>query len=285
VGAAAAEVAGVAVRLNGKDVAGIAITYDDHTEAQLWALLNDHYLTFERDFAIPVKPDDANAATLEGKIVVHTFRRGDSRVSVEVKKLDLVKKETANGLGWYVSEADARRLANLAGVGENADDAAEIKRLVPEATAMSRADFEKLAKSSTTPRLDDIADKSLTLHVLALEATGDAEASRDFHLLGESVPSPAQLAEEIYRGKRLFGLSVPGGPVTAIHADRIQEVTCDVDGDRATGEIKFQTPMLYEGRVEYVATRSDGKWRIVELSIPSRRVHIVRGDAGKWVNK
>lgn len=49
-----------------------------------------------------------------------------------------------------------------------AEGAAEIRGLIPKASAMAREDFEKLARSTTTPRTSDLENKSLSLMLFTL---------------------------------------------------------------------------------------------------------------------
>jgi hypothetical protein len=70
-----------------------------------------------------------------------------------------------------------------------------------------------------------------------------------------------------------------------IHADRITDCTCTVDGDTATGTVSFMVPKLYQGQVNYVARRREGKWKIEEFIMPLHKIHIAVADNGKWVQK
>jgi hypothetical protein len=169
-----------------------------------------------------------------------------------------------------------------------ADDAAEIKALIPAASAMSLADFDKLATSETGPDPAAVEDKTLTLMLLALRVQEGEAAKTQFRFLGAegAYPPPQKLAQEITRFvRRVGGVRVATGPVTMIQSDRITDCTSRVDGDQATGTVSFRVPDLYEGQVDYVARRREGKWRIEEFSMKAYGVHIVRGEDGKWKQK
>jgi hypothetical protein len=170
--------------------------------------------------------------------------------------------------------------AVLAGV-TRADDKEEVKKLIPGAAAMLRADFEKLAKSPTAPKADDVADKSLTLMLLSLRPPEQPTEGQkaEFAFLTERVPPPSKLAAEIYRGR--FSLA----PATFIHANRITEITCEVAGDKATGAVSFKVPELYQGKVSYVAQRKETGWQITEFSMPAHGIQVVRGENGMWQEK
>ena len=70
-----------------------------------------------------------------------------------------------------------------------ADDAAEIRKLVPAASAMSKADFEKLAYSETAPKASDVEEKSLTFLLLTAKMRDDAKAREQFRFLPKGLSS------------------------------------------------------------------------------------------------
>jgi hypothetical protein len=166
-----------------------------------------------------------------------------------------------------------------------ADDAAEIKKLVPAASAMSKADFEKLAHSDTALKASDVEDKSLTFMLLAVRMRDDAKAREQFRYIAPGPIRPSELVAEIYRTLNLGGTRVPLGPVTMIQADRITGLTCTVEGDTAKGTISFEVPKLYTGKVDYVARKAKGKWRIEEFHMPAYEIHVALGKNGKWEQK
>jgi hypothetical protein len=164
-----------------------------------------------------------------------------------------------------------------------ADDAEEIKKLIPAASGMARADFEKLARADTA--LSDIDEKTLTLLVFTAKPRDDAKAKEQFRFLTPGYPKPSQLATEMYRSLNLAGTTVVFAPVTMIQADRITGLTCDVKEGVAKGTVSFEVPKLYAGKVDYVARKVDGAWRIEELAMPGYEIHVVRGEKGKWKEK
>ena len=164
-----------------------------------------------------------------------------------------------------------------------ADDKAEIRRLIPAATSMTRKYLMTMLKAQT-PKASDFEDKSLTLMLLVLPISEDREAKKEFRFLNERLTKPQKILEEVYRGgvvRKLF----PNSPITFIHADRITDVTCKAKGDTATGTISFKVPSLCEGKVNYKAIRKSGKWRITELKMPANKIHIARDDKGVWRKK
>jgi hypothetical protein len=162
-----------------------------------------------------------------------------------------------------------------------ADDAAEIKKLVPEAAAMSREDFDRVAHSRTAIKPSEMEDKSLTWMVFTIPVVrGTPKAALEQFKFDDL--KPGRLLAEWSRSTAADGVAVPKGLITAIHADRITGLTCKVEGDKATGTVSFKVPHLYQGKVDYVARRTGGKWQIVEFHLPGRGVHIVRNPKGMW---
>lgn len=166
-----------------------------------------------------------------------------------------------------------------------ADAIAEIKALVPKASAMRKADFDRLATSPTSPKSSDFKDKSLTLMLFALRPKDDEQARKEFRFLGQRPPKAAAVGKEMYRTLGMGRLRVLAAPITMIHANRITDVTCKIEGEVARGTISFHVPKLYEGRVDYVARRAGGKWRIEELLMPAYGIHIVRTKDNLWQEK
>jgi WD40 repeat protein len=162
------------------------------------------------------------------------------------------------------------------------DTASQIRKLIPDASAISREDFEQLASSPRQPKASDVEEKSLTLMVCALTPKDVEEGQREFRFLVQS-PTPAMIGAEFYR-RSPEGIE-PGGPVTLIHADRITDFTCEVHDNTATGAVSFEAPKLYQGKVNYVARRREDKWQIEEFTMPAYDIHLVRDAKGAWREK
>jgi hypothetical protein len=74
-------------------------------------------------------------------------------------------------------------------------------------------------------------------------------------------------------------------PRTLVVRDHITAFTCEVAGDAAKGSVRYEVANLYRGKFDYVATRSGGSWEISELSMPARKIHLVRNEDGDWTAK
>ena len=171
----------------------------------------------------------------------------------------------------------------------SADDSKEIRELIPSESAMMRADFEKLG-TSNVPKASDVADKSLTLMLLAFMRVEEGQTPKQqeqfrYLLTDGRPPTPSDLAREVCRERRTGKRRIVLAPVTSIHGDRITNCTCNIEKDVATGTVSFQAPRLYQGKVDYVARRVKGKWLIVEFIMPAYKIHILRGKEGMWKEK
>jgi sugar lactone lactonase YvrE len=162
---------------------------------------------------------------------------------------------------------------------ENPENTVEediIRKLIPAATAMKRSDFMELATSGAAPNAETVAEKTLTLMMLASVGFGNKDmtqsAVEELSMTSTGMVDPAKLAQEI----------VSGRVTTMIKQNRIQDIHCVVAGDSAVGWFSFEVPNLYQGKAHYSATRTDSSWKITELSMPARGVFLKLNDDGKW---
>ena len=111
--AAAAEAVGMEILQDGEHIAGFTVTYSGESEAEIWLMLRNMPLTFERDFSIPTDPSDSTTATLTGSIEIRTHRRGDPGSGTRTEQLRLVLRGSTD---WYVAESDIDRTLMSAGL-------------------------------------------------------------------------------------------------------------------------------------------------------------------------
>lgn len=182
----------------------------------------------------------------------------------------------------FVSVTVLVLLSLIAAGAGRADDAADIKALIPAATAMSLDDLKKLATATEGFKPSDFAEQSLTLILLSVQRGRSEEAEKEFKWLSETADPRAVVDEMRRQGPILKKLGLHLEPFTCVRADRITGCTCTVKEDTATGTVSFQVPDLYAGKFDYVAKRNQGKWQIVELMMPARKIHIVRNEKGTW---
>lgn len=156
----------------------------------------------------------------------------------------------------------------------------QIKKLIPAATGMSRAEFKNLA-TSPNPKPSMISAVSLSMELM--KATFDADTTeemfKEFGFGKGVVPKPNAIAKEYTR-------PVKGSPdlVTAVHLDRITELKCVVSDDSAKGTVSYRVPKSYSGQFKYEAKREQERWRIVRITMPARKIDLIRDEDGDWKN-
>ena len=130
---------------------------------------------------------------------------------------------------------------------------AQIKSLIPAATAIDEEDWRRLTGGS---------GGSLPVTLMSELLSGDfttEEQAKEFSYIDES-RDPAILAKAISRGDhRTFVKS-------------ITEFTCEIRMEVASGVVEWEVPDLVKGRFEYKATEFDDGWSITEFSLPSNKV-------------
>jgi len=176
---------------------------------------------------------------------------------------------------------------NSPGSSLHADDRPaeeQIREYITQAVAMQRVDFNKIARATSSPKVEEWDDKSLTL--VLLFGTGIREEESDqFQFHTDRTPRPNELVREVNRGFGGYRFFLPDAPVSMIHQDRITKVTCQVDEESATGTLSYNVPGMYSGKVDYVAEKQPTHWHITELIVSDYDIHLVRGDGGLWQEK
>ena len=164
--------------------------------------------------------------------------------------------------------------------GDEPGNDIQIKKLVPVATAMSKVDFMKLAQSSS-PRAGMVPAVSLSMELMKapIDANSTEEMIKEFGFAKGTVPKPSKMAQEYIR-------PIEGSPdlVTAVHFDRITKQTVSISDGVAKGMITYSVPKLYSGQFNYEAKSEQGKWRIVRITMPARKVDLIRDEDGNWKN-
>lgn len=109
----AAEAVGMSILRDGKFVAGFTITYEGQAEAELWMMLKEIPLTFERGFEIPVDPEDSDKAILKGNIEIHAKRRGTPGSKTTVETVRFLRQGPDR---WVMDRQDVERTLKAAGL-------------------------------------------------------------------------------------------------------------------------------------------------------------------------
>jgi len=173
----------------------------------------------------------------------------------------------------------------LDSVGTTANDRDEIKKIIPSDSAMSPADFEKIATSKIARSPSATKDRSLTWALLNLKPKKTDQAKNQFLFLQSNPPDPAKLAAEIARPISFGKKRLYPQPITFIHADRITGFGCMVESEKATGWVSFKVPDLYQGKVNFKAKKNLGKWQITEFMVPAYAIHLIQSEKGLWKEK
>lgn len=105
----AASAAGAGILLDGKYIGGYTITLKDETREELVQQLPKHYITFERDYKIPVNEKDPNVATLRGEITILSKIRGDREVRAKTSELKLIKRQGQ----WFVDSKSLNKALRM----------------------------------------------------------------------------------------------------------------------------------------------------------------------------
>ncbi len=225
-------------------------------------------------------PDEAGTPTLD----LLTRAIGGLKVEYQNERVEITLSDFADltDLVALLKQATAAANGALAQPAvlppEDNPAAATIRRLLPTAAGFPATDMARIAISPATPRASDLEDKALsvmamTYKVYCPDLYEAHEEEFQFDMI--ATPQASDLAQELSRNRYL-------GCVSMIHADRITDFACEVDGDTAKGSLSFKVPGLYRGKVQYVAEQVDGRWQIKEFHLPIHRWKFVRTEAGLW---
>ncbi|MEP3477794.1 MAG: protein kinase [Fuerstiella sp.] len=151
------------------------------------------------------------------------------------------------------------------------------RNLLPEAASMPFRDFEKMGRSPVPPDPAQMASQSLTVFLLGLELT-NKDAAKDFRYVS-GMPKPSDLAGAITKTRWK-------GYASYIQPEYITACTAQINSENeseANGWVEFKAPELYEGKIHFTANKMlDGKWKIVEFTLPNVSVTLVLSEDGQW---
>ncbi len=156
----------------------------------------------------------------------------------------------------------------------------QILSQLPEAAGMKNADFQILAMSQSLPRLTGFEDQSFSLLVfnLSLDPINlDAaykDLEKEFQYLNRDNPRPSDIADAIRA-------SASKGYASFLQPEGLSDFTCQLDGSKARGAVSFRLKDLIQGRVHYVAEKTNGDWKITEFHLPTWEARTVL-KAGTW---
>ncbi|MGE3805169.1 MAG: sigma-70 family RNA polymerase sigma factor [Gemmataceae bacterium] len=176
-------------------------------------------------------------------------------------------------LGW---QATAHTAFVPVDVGQEREDpvevAKQIRRLLPEAAAMSARDFVVFEPRSFFAR----DNQPLTAIFLSGQPRFDADELKFLPQKQIARPEDDRMQWALRRSDRL-------GYVTFLQPEFIKDVTCKLEHGLATGTATFQAEGVYFGQVDYVARRvRNVGWQIVEFRLPKTGVTTRRRVDDTW---
>ncbi len=157
---------------------------------------------------------------------------------------------------------------------------AAIQTALIDDAGMEVEQFRILAMTEALPSVDSFDSVSLTLALL-LASPGQLDASpdqlrEDIAFQSDGPPNPAKIAETLMK-------NIQGSKCCVIAPDKIQELNCNVSGNEALGNVKFQFGDIFTANVQYRAEQKDGKWRIIDFKLPNWDIKLTRGENQRWV--
>lgn len=153
----------------------------------------------------------------------------------------------------------------------------QIKSQLPVAASMRAADLERLGQATAVPSIKLAESQSLTVLVLQLNPNhldlSASDFSAEFRWLTDGIPHIADL---------LDALQATPGMTTIVQPGAVKELTCELEGDTASGTVHFRLEAFLEIRANYVASLREDKWQLVEFSLPVSQAKTRLDNDGNW---
>lgn len=155
-------------------------------------------------------------------------------------------------------------------------DAAE--QMICDAASLPRSELDKLSKPQSSKRL---SPKSFTWVILALPApkfNGSDDPRRK-----ELSPNHGGVDPDAFV-HAIEVTPVEGRPsaVSVLQPKFISKLVVAVDGSKACGVATFTIDGQFSGRVHFACERKQGKWSVVEFSLPAYGVKTSLQPNGQW---
>lgn len=154
----------------------------------------------------------------------------------------------------------------------------QILEQLPQAAGIPLADYRILANSATAPRITSLENQPFSLVLLVLTPIGlDADPDalkQEFRYDQKYQPKPREIDEAI-RTSQFPEFA------TYLQSDGLSDLTCEIQGPVAKGEVTFRLTNLLSGRVQYTARKTNDRWQITEFHLPTWDAHTIFKE-GKW---
>lgn len=157
----------------------------------------------------------------------------------------------------------------------------ELKIALVMAAHMPAKDLNKLAQSPAGPSSVDFRNQPLTLLLLTMNLVSRDDLSDDQIKeisYTEGTLDPATLINSMLP-TGIYRYFYPAPSV--IQLKYIQHLTCTIKGDTATGVVTIAAKP-WRMSPHYVARNINGKWKVVEFSLPANQIKTVLGEDGLW---
>ncbi len=231
----------------------------------------------------PVAPGET-ALLLARSYWIGDMTHGDSMESMTKATIDGKVTFLFVTLGWKPVDKNATPGQDATGQSEAAFRT-KLNTALSQAASIPNVQWEKLATSKRAVNPAEVIEGEPLSSVLLLHAPGggsqeDRDAFEGFRLLTERSPKPSELHEAL-------SLSQEHGYVSVIQPDYINGTTLHVDAKSKLlqGTVQFEAPMLYAGKVDFVARRQLGRVQVVEFTIPDSGITIALNGDGVWHRK
>lgn len=150
----------------------------------------------------------------------------------------------------------------------------QMKELVSRAAEMRIDDFRKISASGKTPKLSDFENQPLTLVVQTSEFL-DLLAQHPTSNFDYKVAEIEDFESAITAGEPAWPASV-----NVLQLDYITGFEFSEKDGRVRGEVSFEAPGVYSGKLHYLAERIGTGYRITQFRFPELRIE--RGKTGRW---
>lgn len=152
----------------------------------------------------------------------------------------------------------------------------EANRLIPEAAGLDARTWKAISEAPEPPTVRSFRSYPLTALFILQPWVHDRTKGAEFCFLGDTLPSPAQLAPGWER-------SLERDFVSVVQAEDLSEVVVESAGDEAHGTCAFEVKGMYRGKLRFAAARRGGSWALTRVDWPALGLRTRRAEDGSWM--